>query len=293
MALLIGCGGAAINPYLAFESIEDMLDRGAIEGIDREKALNNYVKAAGKGVLKVMSKMGISTLASYTGAQLFQAVGISEEVLDEYFTGLTCPTGGITLDDIAADVASPPPAGVPGPARRARTSRARGRRGIPVAPGGRVPPVQPGDRVQAAARHPHRPVQDLQGVHPPRRRPERADGLAARSAQVPRRRASPGTAGRGRARQRDRQALLDRRDELRLDLRRGARDAGHRDEPPGRPVQQRRGRRGRQAVRPRPQRGLAPQRDQAGRLGAVRCHRALPDQLHRHPDQDGPRRETR
>ena len=66
-------------------------------GIDREKALANYVKAAGKGVLKVMSKMGISTLASYTGAQLFQAVGISQDVLDEYFTGLTCPTGGIDL----------------------------------------------------------------------------------------------------------------------------------------------------------------------------------------------------
>ena len=78
----------------------------SIDGIDREKALNNYVKAAGKGVLKVMSKMGISTLASYTGAQLFQAVGISEDVLDEYFTGLACPTGGITLDDIAADVAA-------------------------------------------------------------------------------------------------------------------------------------------------------------------------------------------
>ena len=106
MAVLIGCGAAAVNPYLVFESIEDMLDRGVIDGIDREKALNNYVKAAGKGVLKVMSKMGISTLASYTGAQLFQAVGISEDVLDEYFTGLACPTGGITLDDIAADVAA-------------------------------------------------------------------------------------------------------------------------------------------------------------------------------------------
>ena len=105
MAMLIGCGAAAVNPYLVFESIEDMLDRGVIDGIDRDKALNNYVKAAGKGVLKVMSKMGISTLASYTGAQLFQAVGISEDVLDEYFTGLACPTGGITLDDIATDVA--------------------------------------------------------------------------------------------------------------------------------------------------------------------------------------------
>jgi glutamate synthase (NADPH/NADH) large chain len=105
MAALVGFGAAAINPYMAFESIEVMLDRGALTGLDRETALKNYVKAAGKGVLKVMSKMGISTLASYTGAQLFQAVGVAEDVLDEYFTGLTCPTGGITLADIAADVA--------------------------------------------------------------------------------------------------------------------------------------------------------------------------------------------
>ncbi|MFV0493767.1 glutamate synthase large subunit [Mycobacterium sp.] len=106
MALLIGCGAAAVNPYLVFESIEEMVDRGAIVGLNRQTALSNYIKAAGKGVLKVMSKMGISTLASYTGAQLFQAVGISAEVLDEYFTGLACPTGGITVDDIAADVAT-------------------------------------------------------------------------------------------------------------------------------------------------------------------------------------------
>jgi glutamate synthase (NADPH/NADH) large chain len=106
MAMLIGFGAGAVNPYMAFESIEQMLDRGVIEDLDRETALNNYVKAAGKGVLKVMSKMGISTLASYTGAQLFQAVGISQDVLDEYFTGQTCRIGGITLDDIAADVAA-------------------------------------------------------------------------------------------------------------------------------------------------------------------------------------------
>ncbi|HUO37475.1 MAG TPA: glutamate synthase large subunit [Mycobacterium sp.] len=105
MAALVGFGAAAINPYIAFESIKDMLDRGVITGMDPEKALTNYVKAAGKGVLKVMSKMGISTLASYTGAQLFQAVGMSQALLDEYFTGLTCPTGGIDLDDIADDVA--------------------------------------------------------------------------------------------------------------------------------------------------------------------------------------------
>jgi glutamate synthase (NADPH/NADH) large chain len=105
MAALLAFGAAAVNPYMAFESIEDMLDRGILEGLDRETALKNYIKAAGKGVLKVMSKMGISTLASYTGSQLMQAVGISQDLLDEYFTGLVCATGGITLDDIAADVA--------------------------------------------------------------------------------------------------------------------------------------------------------------------------------------------
>ena len=104
MACLVGFGAAAINPYMAFESIEDMCDRGVITGISSDKAKANYVKAAGKGVLKVMSKMGISTLASYTGAQLFQAIGISQPLLSEYFTGLTCAVGGIDLDDIADDV---------------------------------------------------------------------------------------------------------------------------------------------------------------------------------------------
>src|SRR6478736_1888178 len=104
MACLVGFGAAAINPYMAFESIEDMCDRGVITGISSDTAKANYVKAAGKGVLKVMSKMGISTLASYTGAQLFQAIGISQPLLNEYFTGLTCAVGGNDLADIAEDV---------------------------------------------------------------------------------------------------------------------------------------------------------------------------------------------
>ncbi|MGH3724659.1 MAG: glutamate synthase large subunit [Mycobacterium sp.] len=106
VAALVGFGAAAVNPYMAFESIEDLIDRGIITGVDRDKAIRNYIKAAGKGVLKVMSKMGISTLASYTGAQLFQSIGLSQELLDEYFSGLAGPTGGIGLDEIAADVAS-------------------------------------------------------------------------------------------------------------------------------------------------------------------------------------------
>ncbi|MGV9663087.1 glutamate synthase large subunit [Nocardia niigatensis] len=113
MAMLVGFGAAAINPYMAFESIEDMLERGALQmpgstgdhAADFKKAVYNYNKAAGKGVLKVMSKMGISTIASYRGAQLFQVVGLSQELVDEYFTGLRSPLNGIGLDDIADEVA--------------------------------------------------------------------------------------------------------------------------------------------------------------------------------------------
>ncbi|NED64492.1 hypothetical protein G3I15_26570, partial [Streptomyces sp. SID10244] len=85
-ATLIGFGAAAVNPYMAFESIEDMVERGVLGDIDFPTARKNYIKAAGKGVLKVMSKMGISTLASYTGAQLFQVIGLSQDTVDEFFT---------------------------------------------------------------------------------------------------------------------------------------------------------------------------------------------------------------
>ena len=106
VALLIGYGAAAVNPYLAFETIEDLITDGAITGIDAPKAIRNYIKACGKGVLKVMSKMGISTIASYTGAQVFEALGLAQELVDEYFTGTTSRLGGIGLDVIAAEVAA-------------------------------------------------------------------------------------------------------------------------------------------------------------------------------------------
>jgi len=108
MALLIGFGAGAINPYLAFESIEDMIrenlhDLGAV---DPSAALKKYIKASGKGVLKVMSKMGVSTVASYTGAQIFEAIGLASDLVDEYFTGTVSRLGGIGLDEIAAEVAA-------------------------------------------------------------------------------------------------------------------------------------------------------------------------------------------
>jgi glutamate synthase (NADPH/NADH) large chain len=106
VALLLGYGAAAVNPYLAFETIEDMIEVGQLPGIEAGKAVRNYVKALGKGVLKVMSKMGISTVASYTGAQVFEAVGLSEKVVARYFAGTTSKLGGVGLDVLAAEVAA-------------------------------------------------------------------------------------------------------------------------------------------------------------------------------------------
>ena len=104
IAMLIGYGAAAVNPYLAFESIEDLIREGELTGIEPAAAVRNYVKALGKGVVKVMSKMGISTVASYTGAQAFEAIGLDHAVIDEYFTGTTSRLGGVGLDVLAEEV---------------------------------------------------------------------------------------------------------------------------------------------------------------------------------------------
>jgi glutamate synthase (NADPH/NADH) large chain len=102
--MLIGFGAAAVNPYLAFDSIEDRLRTGALTGVGFDYAVTNYIKAASKGILKVMSKMGISTVASYTGAQIFEAIGLGGDLIDEYFTGTVSRLGGIGLDEIAEEV---------------------------------------------------------------------------------------------------------------------------------------------------------------------------------------------
>ena len=105
VALLIGYGAAAVNPYLAMESVEDLAREGYFVKTEPEVAVKNLIKALGKGVLKVMSKMGVSTVASYTGAQIFEAVGLSQTVVDKYFTGTASKLGGIELDVIAQEVA--------------------------------------------------------------------------------------------------------------------------------------------------------------------------------------------
>jgi len=106
IALLIGFGASAVNPYLALESVNDMIATGLLEGLTPRQARANYLKALAKGVVKTMSKMGVSTVASYTGAQIFEAVGLASHVVDEYFTGTTSRIEGVGLDVLAEEVVS-------------------------------------------------------------------------------------------------------------------------------------------------------------------------------------------
>ncbi|RRK01532.1 glutamate synthase large subunit [Opitutaceae bacterium TAV4] len=103
-ALLIGYGVSAVNPYLAFETIDDLIHQDLLPGLDHKTACKNFVKAAAKGVVKVMSKMGISAIQSYRGAQVFEAVGLSQEVIDLYFTWTPSRIGGIGLDTVAEEI---------------------------------------------------------------------------------------------------------------------------------------------------------------------------------------------
>jgi glutamate synthase (NADPH/NADH) large chain len=106
VALMIGYGASAVNPYLAMETAEELVRSGFIENVTSEKAVKNLIKALGKGVLKIMSKMGISVVGSYAAAQAFEAIGLSQEFVDLYFTGTTSLLGGIGIEVIAAENAA-------------------------------------------------------------------------------------------------------------------------------------------------------------------------------------------
>ncbi|MDD5558778.1 glutamate synthase large subunit [Candidatus Methylomirabilis sp.] len=103
-ALLIGYGAGAVNPYLAFESLDDMIREGLLPEMDHKKAVKHYIKALNKGVLKVISKMGISTIQSYRGAQIFEAIGLDKAFVDRCFTWTASRIGGIGIDGIAEEV---------------------------------------------------------------------------------------------------------------------------------------------------------------------------------------------
>jgi glutamate synthase (NADPH) large chain len=104
VALLLGYGAAAVCPYLAIESVEEMVRRGVLRDLSQAHAGANLIKALGKGVLKIMSKMGVSTVASYTGAQLFEAMGIGPEVIASCFAGTSSPLGGAGFEELAAEI---------------------------------------------------------------------------------------------------------------------------------------------------------------------------------------------
>ena len=276
-ALLVGFGAAAVNPYVALDLVAAQWASGDVRAESAEAAQARYVQAVGKGLLKVLSKMGVSTVMSYRGAQLFECVGLSADVVARYFTGTPSRVGGIGLEGIAADVR-----------RRQEHALAGGE----LDPGGVYAYRLRGERhvwnpeviSHAAARRARRAPRELQRVRrgrrrgePARRRPARADGARARGrAAAPR---------RGGALERDRASLRVGRDVARLDLEGGPRDARDRAQPPRRPLQQRRGRRGRAPLAARRQRRLAPLGDQAGRLGALRRHDGLPGGRGRAADQ--------
>lgn len=106
VAALIGYGAAAVNPYLAMESAEMMVKNGSLVGLTIEQASKNLIYGLGKGVLKIMSKMGISTVASYSGAQVFEAIGLNQELVDTYFTGTTSQLGGIGIEVLHEEIAA-------------------------------------------------------------------------------------------------------------------------------------------------------------------------------------------
>ena len=104
-ALLLGYGAGAINPYLAFETVDDMIRQNLLEGIHHKDAVKNYIKAAVKGVVKTISKMGISTIQSYRGAQIFEAIGLHHSVVNKYFTWTPSRVEGIEIEGIAKEIA--------------------------------------------------------------------------------------------------------------------------------------------------------------------------------------------
>jgi hypothetical protein len=288
-ALLIGYGCSAINPYLAFETVDEMIQDGLLPNVDHKTACKNIVKAASKGVIKVMSKMGISSIQSYRGAQVFEAVGLRQDVVDKYFTWTPSRVGGVGLDVIAQEVLARHHQAFP--ERAGRRQRAPGRRPVPVARRRRGPPLQSGDHPPPAEGGAHRQLRRVQGIREADQRPVQESLHAAQSARVQGRHRDP--ARPGRAGGEHHEAVQDRRDVVRLHQQGGARESRRRHESHRRQEQHRRRRRRPRALPAARQRRLAQQRHQAGCLRPLRRHERIPRQRPRTPDQDGAGRQAR
>ena len=160
-ALLIGYGCSAINPYLAFETLDDMIREGLLLKLDHPTAVKRYIKAAVKGVVKTMAKMGISTIQSYRGAQIFEAVGLNSNVVDKYFTWTPSRIQGVGMDVLAEEVLARHRHAFPD---RPVNRRAGSRRPVSVALGRRISFVQSADDSQIADRLSPQQRKDLPGI---------------------------------------------------------------------------------------------------------------------------------
>ena len=211
-ALLIGYGAGAINPYLAFETHRRPRSaRACCPDVDEEHAVKNYVKAVNKGVIKVISKMGISTIQSYRGAQIFEAIGLNQDFVDEYFTWTPSRIGGIGIDVIAEEVDGAP---------RPRVRRDRSTPHASSTPAASTSGAHDGEhhlfnpetihKLQHACRTgDYRRFKEYTRA---RRRPEPRQRCTLRGLMELKPARTAGAARRGRAGRVDRPALQDRRD---------------------------------------------------------------------------------
>ena len=274
------------------DTVDELARDGRIAGVeDPDEAERRIVKALGKGLLKTISKMGISTIQSYCGAQIFEAVGLEKTLIDRHFTGTASRIGGIGLGVLAREALD----------RHARAWPGSHEDLLPV--GGVYAWRRDGEHHMwnpetiALLQHAVRGLNgtragEVRRVRRAGQHRRRAPGHAARAADLPQR-PRAGAARRGRAGPGDRQALRHRRDVAGLDLHRGPRDAGHRDEPPRRALEHGRGRGGPAPLHARRQRRPAALGDQAGGLRALRRDDPLPRQRRPAADQDGPGRQAR
>jgi glutamate synthase (NADPH/NADH) large chain len=293
-ACLAGYGAEAINPYLAFETLTAMKDDLPGKPTDDKEVVKKYIKAIGKGLLKVMSKMGISTYQSYCGAQIFDAVGLRQDFVDKYFTGTHTRIEGVGLAEIAEEaVRRHRDAFSDAPIYRSMLdvggdyAGARTRRG---------PRLDRGDSVAACST---RCVAirrtTIRAFRADRERAERA--AADHPRDVPPqegrgRQPQTGPLGRSRAGQDHRAAVLDGRHVVRLDLARGPHDAGDRHEPHRRQIEHREG--GEESDRFKPLRtAIRCARRSSRSLGPLRRHRRVSRQFRRDADQDGAGRKAR
>ena len=189
--LLIGYGAGAVNPYLALETLADLHKDGLFPAdVTYEAAKKNYIKACNKAILKVASKMGISTVQSYRAAQIFEAIGLDQRMVAKYFTNTPSRINGVAVETIARESLERHRHGFP-PIRVERRGAGQ-RRQLPVASGRGVPHVEPRHGRQDAARRPRRQLRDVQGVHeagqrrgPPPLHPPRPAELQEGGAPIP------------------------------------------------------------------------------------------------------------